>query len=132
MIHIRKATPADAALIADLSRSTFVDTFAKFNTPENMDKFLREHFSHDQLVAEVFLPANHFFLAADETGTVGYARVRENNNPPGLEGRETIEIARIYAVSTSIGKGVGNALMQACIDLGRSLKKEIVWLGVWE
>jgi ribosomal protein S18 acetylase RimI-like enzyme len=31
-----------------------------------------------------------------------------------------------------IGKGVGKALMEACIDLARQKGKEWIWLGVWE
>ena len=132
MIQVRKATPSDAALIADLSRSTFYSTFASANTKENMDQFMDENFSTELLMAEVSAPGNHFFLAYEDSTPVGYARVRENNNPPELQGRETIEIARIYAIREAIGKGVGRELMQAAIDLGRSLQKELVWLGVWE
>ena len=29
-------------------------------------------------------------------------------------------------------KGVGPALMQACMDIAKELKKSVIWLGVWE
>lgn len=132
MITVRKANLPDAALVADLSRATFTGTFASFNTEANMDKFLRESFSKEQLIAEVGQPGNHFFLAYENDIPVGYCRVREDNNPPELEGKQTIEISRIYAVREAIGKGVGKLLMQTCFDLGRALGKEIAWLGVWE
>lgn len=45
---------------------------------------------------------------------------------------ETIEIARIYATTNSIGKGVGKALMQESIKMATEKKKQVVWLGVWE
>ena len=51
-ISIEEAGVQDAVLIADLSRRTFVDTFADQNTPANMEKFLNEQFSSDQLIAE--------------------------------------------------------------------------------
>ena len=132
MITVRKAESSDAALVADLSRKTFSDTFASANTEANMELFLSGPFAREKLMAELTLPGNHFFIAMEGDKPVGYARVRENNNPPPLAGRETIEIARIYAIRESIGKGVGRLLMQTCIDLGRSLGKELVWLGVWE
>jgi ribosomal protein S18 acetylase RimI-like enzyme len=31
-----------------------------------------------------------------------------------------------------IGKGVGKALMEACLDAGRRKGKEWIWLCVWE
>lgn len=43
-----------------------------------------------------------------------------------------MEIARIYALQSYIGKGVGSALMKKCIDQACELNKEIIWLGVWE
>ena len=44
-----------------------------------------------------------------------------------------IEIARIYAVQTSIGKGVGSALMREKYrDCPCKKVIILVWLGVWE
>jgi GNAT superfamily N-acetyltransferase len=39
---------------------------------------------------------------------------------------------RIYAEQSAIGKGVGAALMQYSIDLGREKGMKWIWLGVWE
>jgi ribosomal protein S18 acetylase RimI-like enzyme len=132
MIKIRTASPDDAPLIADLSRETFYETFAQDNTKENMDKFLELQFTREVLLKEVGAPDNIFLLAYDGDDVVGYARVRENNNPPSLGTNDAIEIARIYARKTSIGKGVGKALMQACIDIAIKKKRKFAWLGVWE
>ncbi|MET0634990.1 MAG: GNAT family N-acetyltransferase [Chitinophagaceae bacterium] len=132
MITIKNALITDAPLIAELSRKTFTDTFAPFNSAVNMEKFMRESFSHEQLISEVGMPLNYFLLAYSDGQPAGYVRIRENNNPPELDGRQTIEIARIYVVKEAIGKGVGRLLMEESISLGKSLQKELVWLGVWE
>jgi ribosomal protein S18 acetylase RimI-like enzyme len=63
---------------------------------------------------------------------VGYARIRETPNPIFGESGPAIEIARIYAVQKSIGKGVGRALMQRCMELARQNNVTVIWLGVWE
>ncbi len=131
-ISIRSAGPDDRELIADMSRQTFYETFAAHNSKENMDKFMMEQFSADLLMQEVGAEGNIFLLAYDGDEPAGYVRLRENNNPPELENANAIEIARIYATASSIGKGVGKALMQACISTGLAKKKEVLWLGVWE
>lgn len=131
-ISIRLATPADAVLIADLSRQTFYDSFAADNTPENMEKFMNEQFTREKLMAEVMDPAAIFLLATIAGEIAGYARLREGPNPPGLGDRPALEIARIYAATQAIGKGVGSALMQHCLQMAREKEKELVWLGVWE
>lgn len=132
-ISIRFATTADAGLIADLSRQTFYDSFAAGNTQEDMDKFMDEQFSREKLMAEVTDDANSIFLLAmDGEEVAGYARMREVPNPPELGETPAIEIARIYAVTRTIGKGVGSALMQQCLSIAQEKKKAVVWLGVWE
>ncbi len=131
-ITIRFATMEDAGKIADFSRQTFSETFTAFNSPENMEKFMREQFSRDLLIKEVGAPGNIFFMAFEGEEMVGYARLRENNNPPRLTGMKTLEIARIYAARHFIGKGIGEMLMQKCIDIAREKNITTIWLGVWE
>lgn len=131
-LTIRLATASDAAIIADLSRSTFYDSFAADNTKENMDKFMNEVFTREALIKEVGAPGNIFLIAEDGYDVVGYARLRESNKPPELGDVSTLEIARIYAATNAIGKGVGKALMEKSLAIAKELKKDIVWLGVWE
>lgn len=131
-VEIRHATSKDAALIAELSQQTFYDTFAAANTQENMDKFLGEQFSREMLMKEVGAPGNIFLLAEQDGRAIGYARLREDNNPPGLAGLSTLEIARIYTVKDRIGSGIGKMLMQRAIEIAKELDKTDIWLGVWE
>jgi diamine N-acetyltransferase len=130
-ITIREATNADAALIAQLSRETFYEAFAPDNRKEDMDKFMNEQFTMEALMQEVGAPGNIFLLAYIGDEAAGYTRLRENSDEL-LGDKPAIEIARIYAATRMIGKGVGKELMQASIDYAKALQKEIVWLGVWE
>ena len=49
-----------------------------------------------------------------------------------MGGEPAIELERIYAQKQLIGKGVGSALMNACLDHAARHSFESVWLGVWE
>jgi ribosomal protein S18 acetylase RimI-like enzyme len=128
----RLATEKDADLIADLSRQTFYDSFASQNTKEDMDKFMSEQFATEKLMKEVGAEGNIFLLAYSNNELAGYVRMREGERRGELENKTAIEIARIYAVQHSLGKGIGSTLMQNCIDMAKELNKEIIWLGVWE
>lgn len=131
-IIIQVAGNKDAELIADLSRRTFYDSFAAQNTKEDMDKFMNELFTKDALMKEVGAPGNLFLLAYAGNEVTGYARMRDGEKRPELGNKHSIEIARIYATQQSIGKGTGSALIQRCIDIAKEMKREIIWLGVWE
>jgi len=129
---IRFATANDAGLIADLSRRTFHETFGYVNTKENMDKFMNEQFIREKLIKEVQERGNTFLLAFDGDVPVGYVRMREGKKFPEFENKDSIEIARIYSVNSYLGTGVGQQLMRQCVFIAKELKKEIIWLGVWE
>jgi len=131
-IIIKEATTADAALIADLSRQTFYEAFAGDNTKENMDQFMNESFNRQKLIEEVGAEGSVFLLAYQHDEAVGYARMRETTNPLLTENERAIEIARIYALQKSVGKGVGKALMQQCINKAKERGAGLIWLGVWE
>ena len=129
--EIRAAGPADAALIADVSRRTFYDTFASQNTPENMEKFMNTQFTRKTLMSELNDPQNIFFLAFYQNELAGYLKLRDHQ-PEQLQNIPAIEVVRIYSVSSMIGKGIGKVLMQTAIDEAINRSKSVVWLGVWE
>jgi len=131
-IIVRIASDKDAELIADLSRQTFYESFASDNTTANMDKFLEEQFTRQKLIDEVKQPWHIFFLAFINDEPVGYAKMSDGAIPLSLTSQSCIEIARIYSVQHTIGKGVGKKLMQTCHDIAKKKKKKILWLGVWE
>jgi ribosomal protein S18 acetylase RimI-like enzyme len=130
-LSIRNATTFDAALIADMSRQTFSDTFAPDNTKEDMDKFLSEQFTKGALMMEVGLREHTFLLAYADEEAAGYVKLRDGKKPGEIKG-PTIEVARLYATKGFIGKGIGRLLMQACIDDAVKKGKETIWLCVWE
>lgn len=131
MIHLKTATPADATLIAGISRETFVDTFAAFNTKEDMDKFLAEQFSKEKLIAEVHDPANLFLIAYNDLQPAGYMFLKDEMHPH-IPNENAVEISRLYVRSAFIGKGVGKMLMQAAVSHALAENKTFIWLGVWE
>src|SRR5512143_3311135 len=128
---IRYAGIEDAELIADLSRRTFHETFGYVNTKANMDKFMNEQFTREKLINEVSEPGNIFLLAFDGDVPVGYVRMREGEKYPEFEGKDAIEIVRIYSVNSYLGTGVGQQLMRQCVFIAKEIKKEIICLGVW-
>ena len=131
-ITIRFATREDAVLIADISHQTFYETFAADNRKEDMDKFLNEQFTKGKLILELAYPENTFLLAFTGDQVAGYVKVRDSAPPKSLGSGRALEIARIYAMTSMIGKGVGKKLMQASIDIAIEKEKEVIWLGVWE
>ena len=50
----------------------------------------------------------------------------------GITGDKPVELVRLYVSRESLGRGVGAALMQACIGEAKQQGYQTLWLGVWE
>ena len=131
-ILIREAGPADAELIAEIARRTFLDSFAEHNTTENLRIFLEEQNPKERQMAEVGAPGRYFLLASIGDEPAGYVSLRVGEPPKGLQGEKAIEIVQLYSEKKWIGKGIGPALMQAALHLAQEKGFDWVWLGVWE
>lgn len=131
-VMVRRAGPDDANLLTELGARTFLDTFAADNTGENMDAYLASNFNVAQQTAELAHPASTFLIAEVDGVAAGYAKLQAGEPAEGIEGGKTIELVRLYASREFLGRGVGQALMRACLDEARRTGHETIWLGVWE
>lgn len=131
-MNIRHGTTADAKRLSELGAKTFYETFAKDNTPENMNAYLKRSFSPEIQFNELSQP-NVIFLIAEFGGNMtGYAQLILNSQDEAIKAARPLEIRRIYALAEYLGKGVGKDLIQATIREARRRGCDCVWLGVWE
>ena len=129
---IRRANPEDAGLLAELGARTFSDTFAADNTAEDMATYLATTFSLEQQTAELADPDTTFLIAEVGDLPAGYAKLHPGKPAGGVVGAEPIELVRLYVSREWLGRGVGEALMRACLEHARQAGHETLWLGVWE
>jgi diamine N-acetyltransferase len=131
-LHIRRATPRDAEVVASLSARTFKSAYAAQIDPAALDRFVTVTFSPARIREELRDPMAMCLLASDGAAIVGYANLRQASPPGGINAPNPVELTRIYLEEQAIGHGYGSALMQACLDAARESNYETIWLGVWE
>jgi diamine N-acetyltransferase len=131
-LSIHRATLPQLAVIRALSITTFYDTFAQQNTAVDMEAYLQNALSEQQLSVELQQTDTTFYIAYDGDTAVGYAKVRTSPAPEGVHATNPLEIERLYALHTYHGAGVGQALMQQCMEHAVANHNDAVWLGVWE
>lgn len=129
---IRRAMPRDAALLAELGARTFHDTFAADNRPEDIAAYLTTAFAPEQQAAELADPRSVCFVAEVAGAAAGYAQLSTGDAPPCVSGEGPIELVRLYVSREWFGRGVGEALMRACVGEARAAGRHTMWLGVWE
>ncbi|MDJ1485109.1 GNAT family N-acetyltransferase [Cytophagaceae bacterium YF14B1] len=131
-VTIRQATPADAAMLATLGKQTFESAFASQNTPENMEAYVSEAFTTEAFTEDIQDVNSLYYVAYINDSPVGYAKLRQNNNPEELTDPLPIELQRIYVDHNQIGTGVGKHLMEYCLKIASQQGFQTIWLGVWE
>ena len=131
-MNIRYGTLDDAKMLSELGARTFYDTFAKDNTPENINAHLKRSFSPEIQASELSQPDVIFLIVELENIPVGYAQLILESIDEAIQGTRPLEIRRIYSSQEYLGKGVGKELMQAAMKEARQRGCDCIWLGVWE
>src|SRR6185369_8779311 len=131
-VTVRRAVVGDASTLAELGASTFTETFAEANTPEDFATYMAASFGEAIQRAELEDANTTVFLAERDGEAVGYIMVREGRTPSCVAVDDALEIARLYARKATIGTGVGATLMQRALAEAAGRGKDAVWLGVWE
>jgi hypothetical protein len=116
-ITYRMAGPEDAALLADLGRRTFTETFGHLYKPADLAAFLESHVP-EKWAAELADPAFAVRLAEENGDAAGYAKLGPPSLPfeprgPSIELRqfyvraEALARARHRAGADGVGSGGG-------------------------
>jgi len=132
MIEVKTAVPDDIPEMRQVAITTYQDTFAQFNTPENMQAYFDQAYNLDGLSKELSEKNSTLLIAWEDDKQVGFARLRKNDEVTYLLGNHTIELQRLYVLTSAQGKSVGKLLMQHSLSYSKINQYEWIWLGVWE
>ena len=131
-VVIHRANRKDLKDLQSVSKITFKESFGDQNTPEDMEKYLREKFSEEQLLSELDNPDSEFHLAKLNEQVVGYIKLNIGQAQTELKDDKGLEIERIYVLNKFIGKGVGKQLFNLTLNIANQKDSQYIWLGVWE
>jgi ribosomal protein S18 acetylase RimI-like enzyme len=131
-VSIREATTADAAVLAELARRTFYDTFAPTNDAGDMALHLARAYGVSQQTAELSDPALSTLLVEQDGVAIAYAQLRIGHVPQCITGADPIELWRFYVSQEWHGRGIAQRLMERVKADARRRGARTLWLGVWE
>jgi len=133
MVTIRRALPADAALLAALGAKTFFDTFSGTCTAQDMASFIAANYDQAMVARELLDENDFYYIASVEGAVAGYVRLKEDLSDVAFIARHhALELKRLYVLKEFQAKKVGAALMAFAMDFAAQRNYEMIWLGVWE
>ncbi|MGB7786758.1 MAG: GNAT family N-acetyltransferase [Salinimicrobium sp.] len=131
-LDFKKLSPAELPELKELSRSTFFDAFASQNNPEDLHSYLDKAFSEDSLKNELFEPRSEFYFAKIKGKTVGYFKINFETAQTDFQEDDGMELERIYVIKEHQNQKIGQAMLDAVIEMAIQRKMRYLWLGVWE
>jgi ribosomal protein S18 acetylase RimI-like enzyme len=131
-ITIQPIGISEVLQLQSIAKQTFTETFSSQNTKENMEQYLGEALSVEQLSSELKDSNSLFYFALAESNLVGYLKLNTGSSQTEIQSEASLEIERIYVLKAYQGKHIGQALYEKALTVARELKVHYVWLGVWE
>jgi ribosomal protein S18 acetylase RimI-like enzyme len=131
---IRRGNINDVALLQQIGRATFDDTFGNTCTKEDMRGVLDLFFNSAQVALELQDESDNFFFFEQDGITKGYLRINAKHACPleSFQNRKSIELVRLYILKEFHGLGVANELMNFALDFARNNGFDLMYLSVWE
>ena len=132
MLHIRIADHADADIICKLAVDTFDESYAAYNTAENMKLYVDANFNVSSIRNELNQPLSLFLLAELNKVPVGYIQLNFANQRPEYNSVKQAEIERLYVYNSAKGQRIGYSLVVSATKIAKEKGCGMLWLGVWE
>lgn len=118
--------------LQEVSRTSFFETYASFNTEADMQHYLQVNFSLETLQKELENPATLFFFANWENEIIGYLKLNFAAAQTCVYDPASLEVERIYVLKKYQGLKIGQQLFTKSVAVAREHKCAYLWLGVWE
>jgi diamine N-acetyltransferase len=131
-VTIRRGTVADAAMLADLARAIFIDTFGPDNDPRDMELHASRHYSPGIQLEELEDPSLTYLIAEVEGTPAAFAMIGEARSDSCRKLDSPIELFRFYVLRDWHGKGIAVPLMDACYEEARARGGRTICLSVWQ
>ena len=134
----RPASPADAALLAELAAETFPLACPPHTTAEAIAAFVAEHFTIERFDGYLADPSRTLVVAEDVAGRfVGYSMLiagdpADADAAAAVTVRPAIELSKFYTRAAAHGTGVASPLMAATLEAAAATGAAAAWLGVNE
>ena len=127
-----KVDGSDLEKLQSISVKTFSDTFSPTNSKENLDGYIEENMSLQNLELELNNPGSDFYFAKLDKQIVGYLKLNFGTAQTEKFDENATEIHRIYVLEEFQGKKVGDFLLRNTKKIAENKNSNFIWLGVWE
>ncbi len=129
---IRQPTLEDASALAEIGRSTFVDTFGHLYSAENLTLFVGQAYSLETAANDIADPDRLLRVVERDGDLIAYCKLGLTY---GFEydvgDRKVMELKQLYLRAEAQGTGIAQDLMQWAFDEAHARGFDAIALTVW-
>lgn len=129
---IRQCNEEDLEKLKNIEYKTFNETFRPQNKDEDIDNYLKQIFTDNNVLKELQNEDSFIYFIYVEDQLAGYLKLNINKAQTEDFGNEYIEIERIYVLNHYQKMGVGKELYNHALKIAKEYGYNKIWLGVWE
>lgn len=132
MISLRRLTPDDAALLADMGGKSLLESHGHSAPAETMQAYVDKSFSTEACRTELSDHGNLFtgIFYGDELA--GYFKIILNIPHPAVPLKPVTKLERLYLLKAFYGLKLGHRLLEEAIAISKQHNEKGMWLNVWK
>lgn len=131
-IEILPCLTTQSELLRKIARETFLDTYAWMNNRQNMDAYIETAFSREAISSELHNRCSRFYILYADKKPAGYMKINDGPGQTEFQDPGSLELERVYIRKAFKNMGIGRKAVDYVVQLAVEMKKQHVWLGVWE
>jgi len=131
-IKIEAVKKTQIEALRQIVETTFLDTFAHLNVPENIAIYSAQAFTPTQIQNEFNNKNSFFFFIYDDDEVAGYLKLNIEDAQTESDLDNAVEIERIYIIRSLQGRGLGKTLFEFSLQFANDRSAAWLWLGVWD
>ncbi|KAF9312609.1 hypothetical protein BGZ91_006486 [Linnemannia elongata] len=131
-MNLRRATPEDATVLAELGALTFTHTFGEMYSSKDLQDFLTTTYTAEKHLIPLNDPRESFWLLEDDNGqALAFGWAGACKLPVSDLESNAGEIKRLYVHPDHQGKKLGSLVFKRMLDWLGDEGFEPLYIGVW-
>jgi diamine N-acetyltransferase len=131
MIIIQRAVHADALLLADIGRKTFIESHGHSAPAPDIDGYVSHKYNVRFIEEELNDAENIYHIIYYNGLAAGFSKIILNNPYPLIEAPAVTKLEKIYLLKEFHDLKLGLTLLEFVIGLSKQGNQMGMWLYVW-
>lgn len=131
MTTILTATPIDAELLAELGKTTFLESHSHSASKKDIANYVKTKFAVETFERELKQAKNHYHILYHDETPIGYSKMVLNVKHKNIPIDHATKLERLYVLEKHHHLKLGLELFKFCVTFSKKHDQSGMWLYTW-